>query len=143
MKPPALLALAFIGMVASVFAAEKKFTVTVEAGDFDRRGAIVSFALPNGVKGEELSLQREGKTFPVQVAKDGRAAFIPGDFKRGESVAFELITGRATYGATTLGQVLAQKTGSQLKLASANAMNREMPARPLLSYEAGPGTLPR
>lgn len=143
MKPSVLFCCGLLTITTSASAAEKKFSVTVEAGDFDRRGAVVAFALPDSMKGEELSLQRGGKTFPIQVARDGQASFMTGDLKRGEGVSYELTTGRATYAATALGQVLAQKAGSKLKLTFVSAASRGSPGRPLLDYEAGPGTLPR
>ena len=78
------------------------------------------------------------------LAKDGRASFVAGDIKRGESISYELIVGRPTYGATSSGQVTAQRKGSLIEFNhSAGAATGNQPSQPLLAYQAEQGALPR
>ncbi len=68
------------------FAAE---SLTVEAGDFDRRETIVEFKLPTGVKANAL-VDSAGQSTALQVNPDGRAWFIERDLKRGARKTYTL-----------------------------------------------------
>jgi hypothetical protein len=71
----------FLLLLAGAVAACAADSITVEAGDFDRRETIVECELPVGVSG----LVSKDQTLPVQHDGNGRARFIVRDLKRGES----------------------------------------------------------
>lgn len=126
------LSLGLLLALVTASAAERKFTVAVESGDFDRRDTVVFFALPVKAGGVG-ALRRDGKVIPLQVGKDGRASFVLDDLKKGARASYELIAA-ATPAAP---RITATREGTKLKFTSGAT------ARPLLDYQAEPGALPR
>jgi hypothetical protein len=83
-----------LSFAISVPAAEKGFLIAVEAGDFDRRGTVIEFTLPDALRKEErLYLQLADKAMHVQADKHGQAVFICDELKRGKSATYELSVG--------------------------------------------------
>ena len=73
-------------------AAGKETYVTVEAGAFDRRDAVVSFALPGSLKPGEYALRdASGRLTPLQVGGDGRATFVLAWLRAGAAARFRLV----------------------------------------------------
>jgi hypothetical protein len=73
---------ALVAFAATASAADVR--VTVEAGDFDRRDTVVSFAWPAGVSPRN-ALRRGEASVPLQVSTNGEAWFIVPELKRGET----------------------------------------------------------
>ncbi len=101
-----------LACVAAVLCAGPVFaaSVTVEAGDYDRRDCVVECNLPPGVSG----LMAGGETVSVQHASQepgGKAWFIERDLKRGakktytfvKADAFATVQARSGKGTVTLG----------------------------------------
>lgn len=66
-------------------AAFNEVYVTIEAGAFDRRDTLVSFAMPRHLKAERYVLREEGGGWlPLQVGRDGRASFVLPELKAGQ-----------------------------------------------------------
>ncbi len=123
-------------------AAEKKISVTVLAGDFDRRDTVVTFTLPAGVRNPH-SLRRDGKAVPLQVGKDGQAAFIVDELKKGSQIEYELIAGPAK-GSFKSGGVRPGLEDGKLKFSVVAADNPPGGQdRTLLEYQPERGPLPR
>ncbi len=74
----------------AVFAAET--TITVEAGKFDRKDCIVTFALPDGV-GEGACALRDaaGAVIPLQVDARRQAAFLLTELKANQSRTYTIV----------------------------------------------------
>ena len=68
-----------LASLVSVSAAEKTISVTVNAGDFDRRGTVATINLPDSVKSDALLVRRDGSRVPFQIGKDRRAEFVLDD----------------------------------------------------------------
>src|SRR6185503_19891304 len=78
-----------LACVAAVLCAAPVFaaSITVEAGDYDRRDCVVEFKLPPGQFNSVWP--REGGSLPLQV-KDGAGAFILAELKHGEKRTYTL-----------------------------------------------------
>jgi hypothetical protein len=75
--------------------AAKGVYVTVEAGAFDRRDTVVSFALPRRMKPGEYALRDgAGRLLPLQVGLDGRATFVLAELKAGATARFRVVGAR-------------------------------------------------
>jgi hypothetical protein len=109
---------------APVFAA----SITVEAGDYDRRDCVVEFKLPPG---DFDALRTDPATFtPLQV--NGRdAAFILPELKRGEKRTYTLVSNAIA----AVSRVLAETSRSQVELTVGNV--------PVLTYRTTKTELPR
>ena len=124
--------------VMSASAADKTFVVTVEAGDFDRRDAMVEFTLPEAMKNNTLVLQSKNKAVPVQKEKDGRVSFVAERLMKGKRATYELTTGLTAAGSER--QVTARREQGKVKFGFARAGGAVLP---LLDYQAEPGAFPR
>jgi len=126
----------------SVAAAEKSFVVVVEAGDFDRRGTVVEFALPEAVKNSSFALKSAGKPVNLQTGKDGRAMFVVEQLQRGAKTSYELVAGT---GGTVPGNAIVhwREPSGTGKLNFGLAEGVSSKARPLVTYQAEPGAFPR
>jgi len=90
--------LAAVCLVALVFAsraapaaAQTPKTLTVSAGEFDRRDAVVPVVVPEGSALGVWTLRDDaGKPTPLQVGPTGRGSFILGELKSGQSRVFRL-----------------------------------------------------
>jgi Family of unknown function (DUF6807) len=123
-----------LGLLSTAFlasAAEEKFSITVQAGEFDRQQTSVSFLLPAGARNSAAVRDAEGKLTPLQSDKNRRAGFVIGQLKKGAQAKYELVA--ANDAKPDLVQATREK--SKLKISLGN--------RPLLEYQAEPGELPR
>ena len=69
--------------------AAKSFDLTVSAGQFDRRDAVVQFDLPEGFTGGNWELRdNAGNLTPLQAHPSGRGMFILKDLKAGQSKTY-------------------------------------------------------
>ena len=85
---------ALLALAASVRVAAADHKVTVSAGEFDRRDCVVQFKLPEGTEPGGYALtDPSGKRTPLQVGPQGRATFILGDLKAGQSRTYQLEEG--------------------------------------------------
>ena len=78
-----------VALVAAHSVAAEKTQITIEAGDYDRRDAVVEFTLPPALKPTTL-VASDGQTTPLQIGPNGNAWFIEHDLKRGERKAYML-----------------------------------------------------
>ena len=76
-------------LISALCRADTPKTLTVAAGKFDRRDAIVQFSLPQGLKGPLQLRGVAGSPLPVQV-EGTRAWFILPNLKAGEDAAFQI-----------------------------------------------------
>ena len=84
-----LLTLSILFAASSAAAADRKLTVS--AGQFDRRDCVVQFTLPEGTEPGGYALTDDaGQRTPVQVGPGGRATFILGELKAGQSHTYTL-----------------------------------------------------
>lgn len=147
MQPTPLISLVLLASFASVSAAEKSTSVTVNAGEFDRRGTVVHFKLPDGVKPDAMLIRHNGSRRPFQIGKDRMAVLVLDELKKGTGETFELV---AT-GSAASGQLERERRGvtSQQAEGKVHFISREpskageIGERPLLDYQAEPGALPR
>lgn len=85
----------FAVLLATVFAALAEQTITVEAGNYDRRDCVVEFQLPANVKPKPLLSVDGGRSIPLQIEPDGRASFIEPELKRGTKKLYTFSDGIA------------------------------------------------
>jgi hypothetical protein len=121
---------AFLSLLAalSVVAAEVK-TVTVSAGDYDRKNTVITFKtdIPSD-RGAELS--SGSKRFPLQPNGDGTASFILTELAKGKEMTLRLGPSvRATK------RLEAQRDKTKVKLGGKDEA--------WLEYQAEPSDLPR
>ena len=125
-------------------AAEKITSVNVLAGDFDRHNTVVTFPLSADARNAQ-ALRHEGKLIPLQIGKDGRAAFIVADLKKGTLATYDLVNTPATNWSQADG-VLAMREDRKVRiyLHAARGISSGFPEPPpALEYQAEPGALPR
>jgi hypothetical protein len=72
-----------LALLASATAAEKSIPVTVNAGEFDRRGTVVHFKVPDGVKPDALLIRRNASRVPFQMGKNRMAVLVLDELKKG------------------------------------------------------------
>ena len=110
-------------------------TVTVSAGEFDRRDSVVAFPLPPGAAAGRWELAGEaGDVAAVQVDKSGRAAFILKELKAGQSKSYTLRPARAA-GVQDNAAVSVAKEGGAVRVI--------VDGRPVLTYHAEKTPLPQ
>jgi len=81
--------------LASAQAPDAPYTVTVAAGDLDRRGTVVSFPLPSSLPAEDYHLEGpDGTAVPLQVG-DTRAQFVLDRLPAGAERSYRLVEGGA------------------------------------------------
>jgi hypothetical protein len=87
-----IVATALLGCAAPAFSRDLK--VTVSAGDYDRHDTVVQFKLPEdtGPGGYALT-DDSGQRTRLQVGPSGRATFILGELKRGQTRTYRLDEG--------------------------------------------------
>jgi hypothetical protein len=113
-----------------VFAAGR-FHVTVEAGAYDRRGCVVSLALPPEARGLNTLRAIDGRRFPLQVDASGVATFILERQEKGTTNRFELTKSIEKIAAPS---VAGRQEGSVLKFSFGPA--------PLAHYQMQPSAVP-
>ena len=70
-------------------------TLTVEAGRFDRRDVVVSFAVPDGFDGKWMLRDQSGKTTPLQIDA-AQASFVLPDLKSGKTKQYRIVPSSAS-----------------------------------------------
>jgi hypothetical protein len=123
MKPALLL----LATALSVLAADSK-SITVAAGDYDRENTVVAFRA-EGVK-DGMALSGRGKTWPVQVGKDGLATFVLDRLAKGKELRLNI-----TSASQATRPLRVQTEKSKVKLGPS--------AESWLEYQAQPGEFPR
>src|SRR5262245_27097996 len=88
--------LCFLTLIAATRAADKRISVTVLAGDFEREQTVISFNLPENVRGFNQVRDAQGKAQPIQVEKDGHASFVVWQLNKGARATYELASSRTT-----------------------------------------------
>jgi len=111
-----------------VVAADVK-TITVSAGDYDRRNTAVTFR-GEFARGRDLELSTKGKAFPLQLNEDGTASFVLEELARGKELTLRV--GPAVMAATRLD---AKRDKTKVKLGRGSEA--------WLEYQAEPSDLPR
>jgi len=112
---------------APVFAA----SITVEAGDYDRRDCVVEFKWSEGPLSGASSDQERGIVVPAQ-SQDGMGAVLIPELKRGEKRTYTLGLSAAEF--TRGGRVTAKPSAGQVELLEQN--------RPVLTYRTEKTELP-
>ena len=103
--------------------------ITISAGDYDRKNTAVIFRTER-LKGDDMALSADGKTFPLQISDDGTASFILPELGKGKELR--------------LAERGANKPAGRLEAKWDNAKGKVGPtAEPWLEYQGRPGALPR
>jgi hypothetical protein len=100
-----------LASASAALAAEKKGTVTVEAGDYERKQTIVTFALPPELRTCN-AVRQGGNTVPLQVDKLGQGSFVVPDLKKGAKATYDLLQPRNAGEARPKETMFALGTGS-------------------------------
>jgi hypothetical protein len=135
-------ALALLACVNAAWTAPTSPSITVEAGDYDRKQTIVTFPLPPELRTCNV-VRRDSKTFPLQVDKAGRGSFVISDLKKEGKATYDLLQPRTPAEATAKETVFTFRDGTRLRIALARAEGGAAAPLPLLDFQAEPGTLPR
>ncbi len=133
-----LLAVAAAPVVA-LFAQPKPpppFTVTVDAGAFDRQNTVVTTTVP-GLKGADVVFLNDGKgpTIAAQIDSTGEIMFVVPSLAAGEQRAYTMSIGRRGLALPPKPDVIARRDGTVVRVTVAG--------RPVLAYQAEPAELPR
>jgi methane monooxygenase PmoA-like len=116
-------------------AARKTFLLTVTAGPFDRRQAVVSFDLPAGLGGRSYGLRDDaGALTLLQVNTQRQAMFVLPELKAGATREFRLV---AFPSKSPIAREAVQLTQADGKLSIT------VEGRQVLSYQTQPAELPR
>ncbi len=102
--------------------------ITVAGGDFDRENTVVTFALPQSDKARVLRAP-DGTLLPLQ-SEGGEATFVLPRLAKNQTQTFEIVPATAKIEA-----IEAKRDGTVVKFS--------LHGKPVLSYQAEPGTLPR
>lgn len=151
-RPANLLACAFLFIASAAAAAPQTVSVTVSAGDFDRRGTVVRFVLP-GSLGTNIDLSlREGGPRAIQTGRGRTAAFVVDDLKAGDSRTYRFGINENLGGLREVPpRIVTRRTEDRVQFVSEAKMlgavvtvqEANANSRPLLDYQAEPGALPR
>jgi hypothetical protein len=141
MQNPHALFFCSFALAVSAPAADKTFVLTVEAGDYDRRGTEVEFGLPEAAKHFYLVKASDGKRLPLQVKSDLQGAFRIDQLKKGERATYELLAPlRSAGGPRRENQVVASRDQAKVKF---SFTGRQSASRPIFDYQGEPGAFPR
>ena len=111
-------------------------TLTVDAGAFDRHGAVVTATVP-GVKDTSLVFLNDGKgpTIPTQVGANGEITFVLPQLKAGEKRTYSINVGKPGLAVPPKPDVDARRDGAVVRITASG--------KPVLTYQAEPGEFPR
>jgi len=113
-------------------AAEKTYTLTVSAGDLDRRESPASVRMPAGIEKGVWQLKADdGSVLPLQVEQGGRGFFVLKDLKAGQKRQFKVES--LPGGAARSGVTVARKDGG---------LDVSIDAKKVLRYEGDKSRLP-
>jgi hypothetical protein len=115
-------------------ATRKETYLIVAAGTLDRRNTIVSFPLPERLKGKLYGLRDEsGRVIPLQVDPQRQATFVLPELRAGATKRYRLETAGTRAPAAIESAELVR---------DGNKLNVRVAGRPVLSYQAQAGDLP-
>ena len=139
-----IISLIALTMAAQTMGRAASFTVTVEAGDFDRRDSIVTFVLPPGLKTETLALRQGTRGVLWQADKAGKATVVINDLKKGATATFTLVEAGAK-ASQGLKDRLPDRVSASRGSDKVNFHFTEPDQKPraMFSYQAEPGAFPR
>lgn len=123
-KTALLIIIAAVALFANgeLSAARKKTFVSVAAGTHDRKEAVVSFALPAGLKGSSYELRdTSGQLLPLQVDSDRNASFVLPALRAGETRTYQLVLGSSKPAASAT--VTRQDHGLDFKIGGLNVFS--------------------
>lgn len=104
------------------------YTVTVTAGDVDRRATLVSFSLPSNVPNGTYRLETQsGRSRPLQVGPN-RAWFVIDRLPAGQKRTYQLVQGDA---ATTTVQLNQRERSLAISVGRQNVLRYWTEERPL------------
>lgn len=132
MTRPRSLLLLVLWLAAMPAAAQTSYRVTVSAGDFARRGTLVTFELP--APGVYRLVDAQGREVPLQVDPRGRATFVLDRLEAGASRHYALAPADGSTAADTGGVRLEEAQGRLTFLVD---------GAPVATYHAAPSELPR
>ena len=119
-------------LIPALMANANDLTVTVEAGEFDRRQTTVSFQLSPGISSPRLC-DTQGKFLPLQMDSEHRVSFVLPDLGKGKKAVFRLVEASST--EVPVNTVAVVKEDKKYSFRSSE--------HALLDYQAEPGALPR
>ncbi|HEU0010027.1 MAG TPA: PmoA family protein [Verrucomicrobiae bacterium] len=133
--------LALLLPTVACLAAERKVTIRLDAGDFDRRDTPVSFSVESNIKGHRF-LKAGDRLFPLQI-NETNASFFPDPLKRGSQATFEFAVGEPQHKyASSIGATRQNQT-VQFTRTEAGRRSGDVMSKPLFTYQAEPGEFPR
>ena len=135
MHKPTFIALIFAALIQVVSASGETIQLTVSAGDFERRDAIVSFPLPAALAGKTALQLQSGTDAAIQLQVDARgtAWFIEAHLRQGVTKNYRIIP--VNKPADAGAGVQAVRAGTRLEF--------RVQGKSVVSYQAEPGELPR
>lgn len=125
----ATLLLASLFLAAHYPANAAALRVTVQADEFNRQGAIVSFTVPPAAREWKRLETETGSPVPFQVDAEGKGWFVLDDLKAGATQAFRLKSG-----VPATETVTAKKDGALIRLA--------VGGKAVVAYQTTPSTPP-
>ncbi len=103
--------------------------VSVQAGEFNRQGPLVSFTVPAAARGWQRLEMESGVAVPFQTDAEGKGWFVLNDLKAGAAKTFRLKSGAPAAEAVT-----AKKDGALVRLA--------VNGKPVAAYQTTPSEPP-
>ena len=119
-------------------AAERKVTIAIAAGDFDRRNTLVTFPMPADIGGL-MSAEAGASSLPLQVNGTNASMFLD-LLKKGAEKTYVLTRQPSSVHPAFLDSSRVARDG---KLVFTRHESGEKNARPLFTYQAEPGKFPR
>src|SRR5262245_53045588 len=120
-------------------AAERKVTITVAAGDFDRLNTPVSFAVPADFSEYRFAKAGE-RLLPLQI-NGTNASFRPGALMKGAEASYVLVKGDSD--VVQEGSIRAERKNQTVEFTHTEIGRRDTTSKPLFAYQAEPGEFPR
>lgn len=126
--------LGIFALAGTLSAADTRLTLVVQAGDYDRKGTVVTVGLPDNFKGDGWALRHGEKLTPLQMGNNGRAVFLVEDLPKGAERKYVLVQGPKN-GRPNQARVAASKEKGKVAFSFGD--------RKLMNYQAEPGEFPR
>lgn len=122
----------FILTISFTASAADAIKITVDAGDQERRHSVVTFAVPDNLRGDLVLRDEQGKTLPGVARPGGVGVFILDQLPAGQSRTFTVTQGSAQSDAATA-----------LALTNENDVVRILSGKnPILTYQGAKSALP-
>jgi hypothetical protein len=135
-----LLAVSVAGLLAQSKGQKSKAppqtTITVDAGAFERNGTVVSATIP-GLKVATAVFLNDGKgpTIAAQPGPNGEITFVLPHLQAAEKRTYSVNVGTPVYAVAPKPEVAVDRLGTAVRV--------RVSGRPVLTYQAEPGELPR